>query len=127
MRLGHAIVITTLVITGALVQSQAPVPEVTLPPSPRGTAAIQVGGSWTVAAYDGVTRAARGSPLTTDVRSCADGRTSSGRARRTASSSTPTRRSGQWCLLYYAAHHAGSTRDRWLDDRRRRYTMCSSI
>ena len=52
MRFGHAIVITTLVTTGALAQAQAPVPEVKLPPSPRGTAAIQVGGSWTGTADD---------------------------------------------------------------------------
>jgi hypothetical protein len=47
MRFSHAIVLTTLVTAGALVQAQAPVPEVKLPSSPRGTAAIQVGGSWT--------------------------------------------------------------------------------
>ena len=52
MRFGHAIVITTLFTAGALLQAQAPVPEVQLPPSPRGTAAIQVGGSWTGAADD---------------------------------------------------------------------------
>ena len=52
MRFGQAIVITTLFTAGALVQAQAPVPEVKLPPSPRGTAAIQVGGSWTGAADD---------------------------------------------------------------------------
>jgi Protein of unknown function (DUF2911) len=45
MRFGH-MTITTLVATGVLLQAQAPVPEVNLPPSPRGSAAIQVGGSW---------------------------------------------------------------------------------
>jgi hypothetical protein len=45
MRFGH-MTITTLVATGMLLQAQAPVPEVKLPPSPRGSAAIQVGGSW---------------------------------------------------------------------------------
>jgi hypothetical protein len=37
--------IATLVAAGVVVQAQAP--EVKLPPSPRGTAAIQVGGTWT--------------------------------------------------------------------------------
>ena len=44
MRLGH-VTIVTLVATG-LLRAQAPPPEVKLPTSPRGTAAIQVGGSW---------------------------------------------------------------------------------
>src|SRR6476659_4907301 len=46
MRFEHAIVIATLVTAGALVQAQSPAPDVKLPPSPRGSAAIQVGGSW---------------------------------------------------------------------------------
>ena len=46
MRFGYAIVIATLAAAGALAQAQAPSPEVKLPASPRGTAATQVGGSW---------------------------------------------------------------------------------
>jgi hypothetical protein len=34
----------SLIVTAALIQAQAP--DVKLPPSPRGTAAIQVGGTW---------------------------------------------------------------------------------
>jgi Protein of unknown function (DUF2911) len=45
MRLGH-VSIVILVATGVLLGAQAPPPEVKLPASPRGTAAIQVGGSW---------------------------------------------------------------------------------
>ena len=36
----------TLISVGAFAQTQTAVPEVKLPPSPRGSAAIQVGGSW---------------------------------------------------------------------------------
>jgi hypothetical protein len=46
MRFSQAIVTTILVTIGAAGQAQAQVPEVKLPPSPRGSAAIQVGGSW---------------------------------------------------------------------------------
>jgi Protein of unknown function (DUF2911) len=47
MSLGY-MTIATLVAAGVLLQAQAPTPapDVTLPSSPRGTAAIQVGGSW---------------------------------------------------------------------------------
>jgi hypothetical protein len=45
MRFGHTIAATMLTAT-ALMHAQTPVPEVKLPPSPRGTAATQVGGSW---------------------------------------------------------------------------------
>jgi hypothetical protein len=51
MNFGH-VTIATLVATGVLLQAQAPVPEVKLPSSPRGSAAIQVGGSWTGSADD---------------------------------------------------------------------------
>jgi hypothetical protein len=58
MQLAHALIVT-VIAASALAQSQTPapaasqaqptgsIPEVTLPPSPRGSAAIQVGGSWT--------------------------------------------------------------------------------
>jgi len=44
MRFGSAFL---AVIVAASVASSAQVPEIKLPSSPRGTAAIQVGGSWT--------------------------------------------------------------------------------
>jgi hypothetical protein len=52
MRFGHAIVITTLVATDALVQAQVPVPESSFRPARAGAAAIQVGGSWSGAGDD---------------------------------------------------------------------------
>jgi hypothetical protein len=38
--------VVTVIVAGAVLSAQAPVPEVKLPPSPQGQASVQVGGRW---------------------------------------------------------------------------------